>query len=76
MTIEYLYFMIKTECKPLYYFLDGQHFKGIYSDSDTEYKMKKDPDIEDLYWVEEMNRGEIHRYSDEEVRTLIGVEIK
>ena len=35
-----------------------------------------DADIKDTYWAEELSQGRIHRYNEEEVRTLLGVEIQ
>lgn len=76
MIIEHLYFMIKTGCKPLYHYVDGRHFKGCYPDSTTMYTLKVDADLKDTYWAEELSQGRIHRYNEEEVRTLLGVEIQ
>lgn len=76
MNIDSQYVIVTTEGKPLYYYLKGQHFKGCFKHSDTEYKIVKDDEVEDLYWVEELSRGNLHRYEEEEIRTLLGVEIK
>jgi hypothetical protein len=76
MIIEHQYVVVTTDGKPLYYFLDGRHFKGCFNTSDTEYDIIKDEDVEELYWVRELNKGSIHRYSEEEIKTLLGVEIK
>jgi hypothetical protein len=74
--IEHLYFMVRTGCKPLYHYLNGKVFKGCYPDSMMKYTVKADTDLKDTYWAQELTEGRMHRYNEEEIRTLLGVEIE